>query len=163
MLCDEHNTFRPQSKHNNIERDFFYLSTKEAEKHIFAQRIYDLQIIFHLVKVERILKCWLFKIHIFFIEYDEEDIADSNPFIIRDYPPPPPVPAPKPPTRVQENRPTVPVVRKPVGTSNLASERIDNGGAGSVQPVSLFDDSLSAPALTKTGMITDRNILDDSY
>jgi hypothetical protein len=40
-----------------------------------------------------------------------------------------------------------------VGISNLASERIDNGGAGSVQPVSLFDDSLSAPALTKTGMI----------
>ena len=89
----------------------------------------------------------------FFVEYDEEDIADSNPFIIRDYPPPPPVPAPKPPTRVQENRPTAPVVRKPVGTSNLASERIDNGGAGSVQPVSLFDDSLSAPALTKTGMM----------
>ena len=42
----------------------------------------------------------------FFSEYDEEDIADSNPFIIKDYPPPPPVPAPKPPTRVQENRPT---------------------------------------------------------
>ena len=63
------------------------------------------------------------------------------------------MPAPKPPTRVQENRPTAPVVRRPVGISNLASERIDNGGAGSVQPVSLFDDSLSAPALTKTGII----------
>ena len=105
------------------------------------------------LRLNECLNAGFSKFTFFFVEYDEEDIADSNPFIIRDYPPPPPVPAPKPPTRVQENRPTVPGVRKPVGTSNLASERINNGGAGSVQPVSLFDDSLSAPALIKTGMM----------
>ena len=42
------------------------------------------------------------------------------------------------------------VVIRTKPATNLASERID-GPTGSVEPVSLFDDSLSAPALIKTG------------
>ncbi len=65
---------------------------------------------------------------------DSQFIITGNEYAYPEYPPPPPVPAPKPPTYKSEIRPR----------PQLASERIDVGSA-SIEPVSPYGDSLSAP------------------